>query len=136
MKTTATSKKTTSKKTTSSKKATTKNAAAEPRKNQPIPFLKIAKLYTEGKTMEQIAKAIDRYNESYPDPTKSVRAIVSGMITKGYTNDADKVVKLKKRARGGVVEVVKGKKAEKKATEPKKATASPRKKAEPVLATV
>ncbi len=73
--------------------------ATEPRKHEPIPFEKIAKLYQEGKSMEQIAKATNRWNAASPDGSKSLRAIVSNMITKGYRNKEGKLVRLKKRPR-------------------------------------
>lgn len=76
--------------------------AAKPRKHEPIPFEKIAKLYQEGKSMEQIAKAVNRWNADSPDSSKSLRAIVSNMITKGYRNKDGKLIRLKKRPRGKV----------------------------------
>lgn len=72
---------------------------AEIRTHNPIPFAKIAKMYTEGKTMQQIAKAVNRFNEKSPDPTKPVRAIISGMMTKGYKGENGKTITLKKRLR-------------------------------------
>lgn len=113
------------------KKAAKKSTKAtkEPRTNQPIPFAKIAKLYTDGKTMEQIAKGVNRFNADYPDPTKSIRAVVSGMITRGYKNDAGRTVKLKKRARtvpGGTKKASKQPKASKPTTKASKSVQKPR----------
>ena len=80
------------------KKQATKKAPT-PRKHEPIPFEKIATLYQEGKSMEQIAKATNRWNAASPDGSKSLRAIVSNMLTKGYRNKEGKLIKLKKRPR-------------------------------------
>ncbi len=74
--------------------------ATKPRKHEPIPFEKIAKLYSEGKSMEQLAKESNRWNAASPDSSKSLRAIVSNMITKGYRNKEGKLIRLKKRPRG------------------------------------
>jgi hypothetical protein len=90
-----------------SKKTATKTAkTTQPRKNSPIPFAKIAKLHADGKSVIQIAKAINRYNEGSPDATKSVRAILSNMY-RGYKDANGKTVKLRKRERGTVAKVVK-----------------------------
>ncbi len=74
--------------------------ATEPRKHEPIPFEKIAKMYSEGKSMEQIAKAVNRWNADSPDCSKSLRALISNMITKGYHTKEGKLIRLKKRPRG------------------------------------
>ena len=73
--------------------------AAKTRKHEAIPFERIATLYSDGKSMEQIAKAVSRWNADSPDGSKSLRAIVSNMITKGYRNKEEKLIRLKKRAR-------------------------------------
>lgn len=107
----------------------TKKAPAKPAKprtptpKHSIPYAKIAALYTSGKTMEQIAKAVNRFNENSPDPTKSLRAIVSNMIVKGYTSTDGKLVHLPKRDRKAAAKKVEPKpttkKAAKKASKPK-----------------
>ncbi len=80
------------------KKQTIKKAAKH-RTYQSVPFDKIGKLYTEGKSIEQIARATDRWNEKAPDPSKSLRAVISNMIRKGYRNESGKLIRLRKRTR-------------------------------------
>lgn len=70
-------------------------ATAVAKKHEAIPYIKIAKLYGDGLTDTQVAKKIGRYNESYPDPTKSMRAIKSRMKTLGYIGENGKLVHLK-----------------------------------------
>lgn len=71
-------------------------------KRRDIPYARIAKLYGEGKTDEQIAKATGRFQADRPDPTKQIRAIISRMRTVGYTNpESGRMVKLPQRKREG-----------------------------------
>lgn len=65
------------------------------REHREIPYLKIVKMIEVGKSIEQIGRAIDRYDEKSDDPGKPVRAIISRMRTVGYTDADGKTKKLK-----------------------------------------
>ena len=71
--------------------------ATETKTHSKIPYIKIAKMYGDMKSYEFIAKHVGRYNEDSPDPTKTIRAVVSRMLTEGFVNEDGKVVKLKRR---------------------------------------
>jgi len=62
-----------------------------------IPYLRVAKLWRENKSYEDIAKAIHRFNPKANDPTKSVRATISNMLRIGYRVNG-KTVKLPPRS--------------------------------------
>jgi hypothetical protein len=91
------------------KKASDKNTS-----RRSIPYVQIAKMVQEGADALTIAKKIGRVNDG-EDKTHTVRAIISGMRTRGWKDESGKLQRLKV-ARVGRVE--KPKKAKKK-TAPK-----------------
>lgn len=84
-----------------------------------IPYHKIEAMWGEGKSYEQIAKSIKRFDEKAADPTKPTRAIVSRMLNVGWTDDEGKTHTLK--AREGMRNIGAGKKAPKTKNTAKKA---------------
>jgi hypothetical protein len=72
------------------KKATPKKTAGR----KSVPYDLIAKMAQEGADALTIAKKINRVNAG-DDPTHTVRAIISGMRTKGWKNASGKLQKLK-----------------------------------------
>ena len=62
---------------------------------RPIPYEKLVKMLTSGRTYKEIAVALDRYDGKSADPTKPIRAIISRMKTVGYTNQKGEFGKLK-----------------------------------------
>ncbi len=73
----------------------TKKIAEPTTTRRPIPYEKLVKMLTSGKTYKEIAVALDRYDDKSTDPTKPVRAIVSRMKTVGYANQKGEFGKLK-----------------------------------------
>lgn len=67
------------------------------RVNRAIPYGQIEKMVKAGASCEQIAKAINRYKPKSDDPTKSVRAILSLMRTRGWRDQGGKLHKLQRR---------------------------------------
>jgi hypothetical protein len=63
----------------------------------PVPWNDIADLWNDGYSITRIAKAVDRYHEQATDPTKSMRVLISMMVTKGYADRNGALVFLKKR---------------------------------------
>lgn len=61
---------------------------------RPIPYTKIHKMITAGKTHKEIAKAVGRFDEKAADPTKPIRAIVCRMKKHGYKDSKGKLVKM------------------------------------------
>lgn len=66
------------------------------REYRAVPYLKVAKMWYEGKSYLQIGKAIDRLAPE-GDVTKPVRAIVSRMAGVGYPDENGNIIKLKPR---------------------------------------
>lgn len=64
-------------------------------KRRPFPYDKVALLWQQGKTIAQIAAAIDRVGTG-KDPYHSLRVVLTRMH-KGYKNAAGKLVKLPHR---------------------------------------
>jgi hypothetical protein len=94
-------------------KATKKAAKKASKKNtsrRSIPYIQIAKMVQAGADALTIAKKIGRVNDG-EDKTHTVRAIISGMRTRGWKDESGKLQRLKV-ARVGRVE--KPKKAKKK----------------------
>ena len=79
----------------------TRGTAAESRygvkQRRAVPYEKLAQMWKEGKSYEEMARAVKRYHATAADPTKHMRAIVSGMLTRGYTNQNGRTVVLKPR---------------------------------------
>jgi hypothetical protein len=72
------------------KKAVTKKKTAR----RAVPYDLIAKMAEAGDDVLTIARRIGRVNPG-GDPTHTVRAIISGMRTKGWKNESGKLQKLK-----------------------------------------
>lgn len=72
-----------------------KPTAKRPAERRPFPYAKVAKLWAEGKTIAQIAKAIGRVGEG-KDPYHGLRVHLS-LMHRGYKTDDGKVVKLPHR---------------------------------------
>lgn len=71
--------------------------AKGPRTYRSIPYNKIQEMWNEGKSYEQIAKGIKRFDPQAEDPTKPTRAIVSRMLNEGWTDAEGKKHTLKVR---------------------------------------
>lgn len=54
---------------------------------------------SQGQQISDMARAVGRFNENSEDPTHLVRAILSGMVTRGYRSSKGEVVKLEERPR-------------------------------------
>ena len=65
-------------------------------KRRPFPYARVAKLWNQGKTIAQIAKAIGRYNDKSADPCHSLRVVLTRMH-KVYRSPDGKLVKLPHR---------------------------------------
>lgn len=76
------------------KKKNGKKAAKHTSGRKPIPYDVIAKMAEQGADALSIAKKIDRVTPG-EDPTHSVRAIISGMRTRGWRDDQGRTHKLK-----------------------------------------
>ncbi len=74
------------------RKATRKSKVA---KRRPFPYAKVALLWTEGKTIAEIAKAIGRVGKG-KDPHHALRVVLTRMHH-GYKNAEGKMVKLPHR---------------------------------------
>jgi hypothetical protein len=96
-------------------------ATTKTRSHNPIPYAKIAKMFGLGDSYEKIAKAVNRYNAKAEDPTKTIRAIVSRMLTAGFPGENGKLIKLK--ARPGQRAIGSNKGAKKAAPKARKRTA-------------
>jgi hypothetical protein len=57
---------------------------AAKRERSPIPRDKIKKMWEDGRSYEYMARHTGRYNEGKADPTKSMRAIVSQLLTSEF----------------------------------------------------
>ena len=67
------------------------------RKYRPFPYQRVAKMWKQGRTIAQIARAVNRVDKNNPDdPYHSLRNFLWRMH-KGYTNDKGRVVKLPRR---------------------------------------
>jgi hypothetical protein len=75
-------------------KKATKAVAKKAAGRKSVPYDLIAKMAQEGADALTIAKKINRVN-SGGDPTHTVRALISGMRTKGWKNASGKLQKLK-----------------------------------------
>ena len=65
--------------------------------HRPFPYLKVAKMWTLGKKIAQIAHSIDRVDKDNPqDPYHSLRNFLTRMH-KGYRNGNGRIVKLPHR---------------------------------------
>ena len=64
---------------------------------RPFPYERVAKMWKEGMTIAQIARAVNRVDKNNPsDPYHSLRNFLHRMH-KGYTNGRGKTVKLPHR---------------------------------------
>ena len=121
-----------------------KAATKESTKRVPFNWTKLKKMWDEGKSYLEMAKALDsHYNAQGDDPTKSVRAKCSVAMSKGIKLDG-KLVRFKRRSKPHTETVSKPKatatkQAKKPTTKPKvqkpKVTAKKLAKAVPVTPT-
>jgi hypothetical protein len=83
--------------TKASKKPTkaARTAKSKPAKRSPVPYAQIAKLWSQKKTIPEIAKAIGGVGKG-DDPYHSLRVTLTKMH-KGYKNSEGNVVKLPHR---------------------------------------
>jgi hypothetical protein len=85
------------------KKAVKKPVAKKARKvvrkakRRAFPYLRVAKLWAQGKTIESIARSIGRFEKSADDPLHSMRCFLHRMHSVGYINGNGKRVKLPHR---------------------------------------
>jgi hypothetical protein len=63
--------------------------------NRPFPYAKVAEMWAQGKTIPEIAKAIDRVSKG-DDPYHSLRVALTKMH-RGYKDRSGKIVKLPHR---------------------------------------
>ena len=76
-----------------------KTATKESLKRVPFNWTKLKKMWDEGKSYLEMAKALDsHYNAQGDDPTKSVRAKCSVAMSKGIKLDG-KLVRFKRRSK-------------------------------------
>lgn len=112
------------KKAVSAKKTSAK--AQKPRKQAPkrkkvakkatrraFPYLRVARLWAKGKTIESIARSIGRYQKSATDPLHSMRCFLHRMHTTGYKDTRGVTRKLPHRISRAAVSLARkaGKKA-------------------------
>lgn len=77
-----------------------KTAIKESMKRVPFNWPKLKKMWDEGKSYVEMAKALDaHYNPDGDDPTKSIRAKCSVAMTKGIKIDGNKLVLFKRRSK-------------------------------------
>jgi hypothetical protein len=69
-----------------------RKTAVPPTKRRPFPYVRVAKLWTKGRTIAEIAKAIDRVGAG-KDPHHGLRVVLTRMH-KGYKGADGKLVKL------------------------------------------
>lgn len=96
-----------------SKKAVTKKKTAR----RAVPYDLIARMAEAGDDVLTIARRIGRVNPG-GDPTHTVRAIISGMRTKGWKNESSKLQKLKVERVGRTKKIAPKKGKKKTATKP------------------
>jgi hypothetical protein len=68
-------------------------------KRRAFPYLRVAKLWAKGKTIESIARSIGRFEKSADDPLHSMRCFLHRMHSTGYLNADGKRVKLPHRVK-------------------------------------
>jgi hypothetical protein len=84
---------------TRKRRAMGKTSTKENTKRVPFNWTKLKKMWDEGKSYLEMAKALDfHYNAQGDDPTKSVRAKCSVALTKGVKIDG-KMVRFKRRSK-------------------------------------
>jgi hypothetical protein len=100
--------KTTQKKVT--KRVTQKKVA---KIRRPFPYLRVARLWAAGKTIESIARSIGRFEKSADDPLHSMRCFLHRMHSVGYKDAKGLVRKLPHRIKKAAVAAARkaGKKA-------------------------
>src|ERR1017187_10243583 len=84
---------------TSKRRAMGKTLTKESMKRVPFQWSRLQKMWNEGKSYLEMAKALDsHYNADGDDPTKSIRAKCSVAMTKGIKLDG-KLVRFKRRSK-------------------------------------
>lgn len=64
-----------------------------------FPYLEVARMWAEGLTQREIAKAIGRLDDNPKDPCHTLRTFLTKMHQKGYRNAEGQLVKLPYRAK-------------------------------------
>lgn len=72
----------------------TKSKNSKKAERKPVQYELIARLYTDGTPIDEIAKKTGRYAEGSLDPTHGLRAILSRMRSIGWTGKDGKTKKL------------------------------------------
>src|ERR1017187_3331290 len=84
---------------TSKRRAMGKTLTKESMKRVPFQWSRLQKMWNEGKSYLEMAKALDsHYNSDGDDPTKSIRAKCSVAMTTGVKIDG-KIVRFKRRSK-------------------------------------
>jgi hypothetical protein len=77
-----------------------KTATKVSTKRVPFNWTKLKKMWDEGKSYLEMAKALDsHFNPAGDDPTKSVRAKCSVAMTKGIKLDDGKLIRFRRRSK-------------------------------------
>jgi hypothetical protein len=77
-----------------------KTATKESMKRVSFNWQKLQKMWNEGKSYVEMAKALDaHYNPEGDDPTKATRARCSIAMTKGIKIDGNKLVRFRRRSK-------------------------------------
>jgi hypothetical protein len=72
-------------------KAKSKKASSNGKAKHPFPYQKVADMWSEGKTLTEIAKAVGKYAEGDPNPLNPISPFVYKMHTRGWKDAEGKL---------------------------------------------